>query len=174
MEPPGPTPLPIVSPTATPVIQQPGQPLDPEETPGSIDVRGEQSDVRVCKKVMTPRGRAVERVTKHAGETVRFRIRVTNLGTESARNVVVCDVLPKQLTLVHADVPIVYRRGRPCAVIPVFSGQRQGFLTMRIAGTAKGVVTNVAAVTSRAGGTRHNSASIRVLPAKVTGGGVTG
>ena len=113
---------------------------------------------------MTPRGRAVERVTKHAGETVRFRIRVTNLGTESARNVVVCDVLPKQLTLVHANVPIVYRRGRPCAVIPVFSGQRQGFLTMRIARTAKGVVTNVAAVTSRASGTRHNSASIRVPP----------
>ena len=58
--------------------------------------------MRVCKKVMTPHGRAVERVTKHAGETVRFRIRVTNLGTESARNVVVCDVLPQQLTLVRA------------------------------------------------------------------------
>ena len=62
---------------------------------------------------MTPRGRAVERVTKHAGETVRFRIRVTNLGTERRCNVVVCDVLPKQLTLVHADVPIVYPEAAP-------------------------------------------------------------
>ena len=38
LEPPGPRPQPIVSPTATPVIQQPGQPLGPEETPGSVDV----------------------------------------------------------------------------------------------------------------------------------------
>jgi uncharacterized repeat protein (TIGR01451 family) len=113
-------------------------------------------------------------VTKHAGETVRFRIRVTNLGTGAAQNVVVCDVLPKELTIVRATVPIVYRRGRPCAVIPVLTGQRQGYVTVRIARTARGVITNVAAVTSRNGGTRHNAASIRVLPARGAGGGVTG
>jgi uncharacterized repeat protein (TIGR01451 family) len=171
---PTPSPAPIVSPTATPDTHEPSEPLGPDEDPGTVIVEGAQTDVRVCKKVMTPAGRAVERVTKHAGETVRFRIRVTNLGTGAARNVVVCDLLPKELTIVRATVPIVYRRGRPCAAIPVLSGQRQGFITVRIARTASGVITNVAAVTSRNGGTRHNAASIRVLPARGTGGGVTG
>jgi choice-of-anchor A domain-containing protein/uncharacterized repeat protein (TIGR01451 family) len=173
-EPPGPTPQPIVSPTPTPDTHKPSEPLDPEETPGTIVVDPAQADVRVCKKVMTPKGRAVERVTKRAGETVRFRIRITNLGTDPARDVVVCDLLPKELTIVRSTVPIVYRRGRPCAVVPVFSGQRQGYVTMRIARTARGVITNVAAVTSRAGGTRHNAASIRVLRAWASGGVVWG
>jgi len=146
--------------------------LDPEETPGAVE--GAQSDVRLCKKVMTPAGRAVERVTKRAGETVRFRFRVTNLGTGAARNVVVCDILPEDFTILRATFPIVYRKGRPCAVIPILSGQREGYVTVRIARTAKGVITNVAAVTSRDGGTRRNTASIRVLPAQATGGGVTG
>ncbi|HEY6886969.1 MAG TPA: choice-of-anchor A family protein [Solirubrobacter sp.] len=173
-EPPGPTPAPIVSPTATPDLHKPGQPLDPEQPPGRVVVEDKAADVRICKKVMTPHGRAVERVTKHAGETVRFRIRVTNLGTDAARNVVVCDLLPKELTIVRSTVPIVYRKGRPCASVPLLSGQRQGFVTVRIARTARGVITNVAAVTSRNGGTRHNAASIRVLPARGAGGGVTG
>ncbi len=167
-----PTVAPIVSPTPTPDERQPSQPLDPGDTPGTVV--GPDADVRVCKKVMTPAGRAVERVTRRAGSTVRFRIRITNLGTDPAHDVVVCDVLPKELTFVRATVPIVYRRGRPCAVVPVFSGQREGFVTMRIARTARGVITNVAAVTSRDGGTRHNAASIRVLPAQASGGGVTG
>jgi len=173
-EPPGPTPAPIVSPTATPDVNEPGQPLAPEETPGTVVVEGRQSDVQVCKKVMTPRGRALETVRRHAGDTVRFRIRVTNLGTEPARDVRVCDLLPPTLTLVRATVPIVYRNGRPCAVVPVLTGQRQGYVTMRIARTVRGVITNVAAVTSRNGGTRRNTARIRVLPARTRGGGVTG
>ena len=49
----------------------------------TIVVEGRQTDVQVCKKVMTPRGRALETVRRHAGDTVRFRLRVTNLGTES-------------------------------------------------------------------------------------------
>jgi choice-of-anchor A domain-containing protein/uncharacterized repeat protein (TIGR01451 family) len=171
---PTPTVAPIVSPTPTPVIHRPSQPLDPEETPGTVIVRGRQADVRVCKKVMTPRGRAVERVTRRAGDTVRFRIRITNLGTDPARDVLVCDLLPKELTLVRATVPIVYRRGRPCARVPVFSGQREGYATMRIARTARGMVTNVAAVTSRDSGTRRNAAGVRVLPAPASRPGVTG
>jgi uncharacterized repeat protein (TIGR01451 family) len=139
-----------------------------------VIVEGARSDVDVCKKVMTPRGRAVDRIVKRAGETARFRIRVTNLGTEQARDVVVCDLLPKDLTFVRATVPVVFRKGRPCVAIPLLSGQRQGYVTVRIARTARGVVTNVAAVASRAGGRRLNAARIRVIPARATGGGVTG
>ena len=86
----------------------------------------------------------------------------------------VCDLLPNQLKLVRATVPIVYRNGRPCVSIPVFTGQREGYVTMRVARTARGTITNVAAVTSRDGGTRRNTARIRVLPAQTRGGGVTG
>jgi choice-of-anchor A domain-containing protein/uncharacterized repeat protein (TIGR01451 family) len=168
------TPAPFVSPTPTPEIQRPGEPLGPEETPGRVVVGGAQADVQVCKKVMTPRGRALDQVRRRAGDTVRFRIRVTNLGTVPASNVRVCDLLPPTLSLVRASVPVVYRNGRPCAVVPVLAGQREGFVTMRIARTARGVITNVAAVTSREGGTRRNSARVRVLPARVRGGGVTG
>jgi uncharacterized repeat protein (TIGR01451 family) len=130
--------------------------------------------VQICKKVMTPAGRALERVTRHAGDTVRFRIRVTNLAMEPALNVRVCDLLPPTLTLVRSTVPIVYRNGRPCAAVPILTGQREGYVTMRIARTATGEITNVAAVTSRAGRARRNSARVRVLPAQTRGGGVTG
>ena len=39
-EPPGPTPQPIVSPTATPDTHEPSEPLEPEETPGTVVVEG--------------------------------------------------------------------------------------------------------------------------------------
>ena len=97
---------------------------------------------------------------------MRFRIRVTNLGTDVARNVRVCDMLPPALTLVRATVPIVYRNGRPCASIPVLTGQRQGYVTMRIARTARGVITNVAAVDEPRRRHPPNPARIRVLPAQ--------
>jgi len=58
--------------------------------------------------------------------------------------------------------------------LPLLKGQRQGFITVRIAKTARGTVTNVAAVRSRDSGLRRNNARVRVLPARAAGGGVTG
>ena len=77
----------------------------------------------------------------HAGDTVRFRIRVTNLGTDVASNVRVCDLLPRGLTLVRSTVKVTYRNGRPCVTIPLLTGQREGFVTMRVARTASGRIT---------------------------------
>ena len=176
---PTPTPLPtvapIVTPTATPATSDPGEPLDPGETPGEVVVAGGSSDVSICKKVMTKGGRALEEVRAHPGDSVRFRIRVTNLGTELAENVLVCDLVPPGLTFVRATVKVSYRKGRPCVTIPALSGQREAFVTMRVAGNVQGLITNVAAVTSRNGGRRTNPASVRVLPARGGGGGgVTG
>ena len=170
---PTPTPAPIVEPTPTPESHDPSQPLDPVETPGSV-VDGESTDVRICKKVMSPGGRALERVTRKAGQTVRFRIRVSNLGTNVATDVRVCDILPPGLTLMRAPARPFYVRGRPCLLLPQLTGQREGFITVRIARTAQGDLTNVAEVSSRAGGTRHNAAKVRVRPAPAAGGGVTG
>ena len=93
--------------------------------------------MKICKKVMTPKGRALEKVRRHAGGKAKFRIRVTNMGTDAARNVVVCDLLPKQFKLIKASVKVTYRNGRPCVRLPLLKGQRQGFITVRIAKTAK-------------------------------------
>jgi choice-of-anchor A domain-containing protein/uncharacterized repeat protein (TIGR01451 family) len=177
---PRPTPLPtvspgpIVTPTATPEEHDPGEPLAPEETPGTVVVEGGSVDVDICKKVMTPKGRAVEQRRVRAGQVVKFRLRVTNLGTDVADDVLVCDLVPRGLTFVRATVKVTYRRGRPCVTIPHLTGQREGFVWLRVARTARGTITNVAAVTSRASGRRTNPASVEVIPVQASGGGVTG
>jgi choice-of-anchor A domain-containing protein/uncharacterized repeat protein (TIGR01451 family) len=171
---PTPTPQPTVSPTPTPTpTVAPIVSPTPTPTPEG-GTKGASTDVQICKKVMTPKGRALERVRVHAGDTVRFRVRITNLGTETARNVVVCDLLPPQMTLVSAPGKVFYRNGRPCLGVPRLRGQLQGYVTVRVSRTAKGVVTNVAAVSSSNSGRHVNPASVRVLPARAAGGGVTG
>ncbi len=178
---PAPTPLPTVSPgpppivvpTATPVPSDPGE-APPGGDAGEVVIAGASSDVDICKKVMTPGGRALEEIHVRPGDTVRFRIRVTNLGTELAQNVVVCDLVPPGFTFVRATVKTHYRNGHPCATIPSLSGQREAFVWLRVTRDAHGKVTNVAQVTSHNGGTRRNPASVRVLPARAGGGGVTG
>ena len=137
-------------------------------------VEGADADVDICKKVMTPKGRAVESRRVRAGDVVKFRLRVTNLGTDVADDVLVCDIVPRGLTFVRASVKVTYRRGRPCVTIPHLTGQREGFVWMRVARTARGTITNVAAVTSRASGRRTNPASVEVIPVQASGGGVTG
>lgn len=162
-----------ISPTPTPEpTTDPGQPLDPGE--GSGAVLGANVDVKICKKVMTHDGRAVEHVTRRAGRLARFRVRVTNLGTDVARNVRVCDDLPAGMTIVKAPRQVVYRNGRPCVTLPQLVGQRQAFFTVRIARTARGHLINIAEVHSRDSGTRRNAAHVHVLPARAAGGGVTG
>jgi hypothetical protein len=76
--------------------------------------------------------------------------------------------------LVRASVKVTYRRGRPCVVISHFTGQREGFVWMRVSRTARGAITNVAAVPSRDSGTRRSPATVVVEPAPARGGGVTG
>lgn len=168
------SPRPIVTPTPTPEEHEPGEPLAPEETPGTVVVEGGSADVDICKKVMTPRNRAVELRRVRAGSIVKFRIRVTNLGTAVAEDVLVCDIVPRGLTFVRATVEVTFRRGRLCVTVPHLTGQREGFVWMRVARTARGRITNVAAVTSRQSGRRLNPASIQVIPVAATGGGVTG
>jgi uncharacterized repeat protein (TIGR01451 family) len=133
-----------------------------------------RTNVRICLKAMTRRGRAVELVRRRAGETVRWRVRVTNVGVAPASDVRVCILLPPSLILLRYPVRPEYRNGRPCLTIPLLSGQRQGFLTTRIAATARGRVRNVAELTTPAGDRRLNGANVIVLPSAAAGGGVTG
>ena len=39
---------------------------------------------------------------------------MTNLGTDVAEDVLVCDIVPRGLTFVRATVKVTYRRGRLC------------------------------------------------------------
>ena len=96
-----------------------------------------------------PRARERPSARRGQGEVPHPR---HELGTDPARNVRVCDLLPKQFKLIKASVKVTYRNGRPCVTVPLLKGQRQGFITIRITRTAKGVVTNVAAVRSRDSG----------------------
>ena len=155
---PRPTPLPTVSPA--PIVTPTRRPTPrseraagPGRDAGEVVVEGGSAEVDICKKVMTPKGRAVEERHVRAGQIVKFRMRVTNLGTDVARNVRVCDIVPRGLTFVRATVKVTYRNGRPCVTIPLLTGQREGFVWMRVTRTARGTITNVAAVTSRDGGT---------------------
>jgi uncharacterized repeat protein (TIGR01451 family) len=168
------SPEPIVTSTPTPDTSDPSEPLEPGQDPGEVVVEGGSAEVDICKKVITPKGRAVEQRRVHAGQVVKFRIRVTNLGTDLAHNVRVCDIVPKGLTFIRASVKVTYRNGRPCVTVPLMSGQREGFVWMRVARTARGSITNIAAVTSRDGGTRRNPATVVVIPAAPSGGGVAG
>ena len=67
------------------------------------------------------------------------------------------------MTLVRAPAKPFYRNGRPCLRIPRLRGQLQGYITVRVARTARGLVTNVAAVSSSNSGRDVNPASVRVL-----------
>ena len=74
-----------------------------------------------------------------AGDTVKFRIRVTNLGTETGRNVVVCDLLPRGMTLIKAprSSRSIGTAARACR-LPRMRGQVEGFITVRVTRTASG------------------------------------
>ncbi len=178
---PGPTPLPtvspgpIVTPTPTPEEHDPSEPLDPEETPGHGGGRGRQRRGRHLQEGHDPEG------PRRRGASRAGRLKSSSSASESRtwartwpRDVLVCDVVPRGLTFVRATVKVTYRRGRLCVTVPHLTGQRQGFMWLRVARTARGRITNVAAVTSRESGRRTNPATIQVIPVEATGGGVTG
>ena len=151
----------------------PSEPLDPDEDADEVVVAGGSAEVDVCKKVMTPKGRAVEDTPRPR----RSDRQVPDPGHEPRHR-----RRPQRARLRHRpardDVPARHgkghhRNGSPCVTIPLLSGQREAFVWMRVNRTASGELTNVAAVTSRDGGTRRNPATVIVEPAQAAGG-VTG
>jgi choice-of-anchor A domain-containing protein/uncharacterized repeat protein (TIGR01451 family) len=170
---PTPEPLEPTSPYA-PTPDTPGQPLAPGETAGLVGATSAGGRVGLCKKVLTRGGRAAEVVRVRAGDRVRFRLRVTNLGFTLLRNVRTCDAVPAGLVLIRATGNPTLRNGRLCWNRKFLVVQRQGFVTMRVTRRAAGVITNAATVTSANGGTARNTARVRVLatatgPSRVTG-----
>jgi choice-of-anchor A domain-containing protein/uncharacterized repeat protein (TIGR01451 family) len=176
-EPPAVTPTPEpLQPTSpnTPTPDTPGEPLSPYETAGRVAATSEEGKVGLCKKVLTRRGRAAEVVRVHAGDRVRFRLRVTNLGFTLLRDVRTCDTVPAGLVLLRGTGNPTLRNGRLCWNRKFLTAQRQGFVTMRVTRGAAGLITNTATVTTANGGTARNTARVRVRatqtgPSRVTG-----
>jgi choice-of-anchor A domain-containing protein/uncharacterized repeat protein (TIGR01451 family) len=154
--------------------QTPGEPLSPYETAGRVGATSAEGRVGLCKKVLTRRGRAAEVVRVRAGNRVRFRLRVTNLGFTLLRDVRTCDTVPAGLVLLRGTGNPTLRNGRLCWNREFLTAQRQGFVTMRVTRRAAGLITNTTTVTSANGGTARNTARVRVLatrtgPSRVTG-----
>lgn len=187
---PGPDPTPPPDPTPDPTPIAPPDPDAPTpSTPGqelpsgstgaaSVDSAADTGKVGICKKVMSKKGRALERVRARAGDTVRFRIRITNLGTRLLRDVKICDRVPDGMVLVHAPGSPKLVNGRLCWTLTTLTGQVQAFATVRITRRTPGLIINTITVTTSNGGSDRNTAGVRVLAPRVAGrtesGGVTG
>jgi choice-of-anchor A domain-containing protein/uncharacterized repeat protein (TIGR01451 family) len=176
---PEPTPEPIAPPSPDePAPSTPGEPLAPGQTTGGSVVTGaDAGKVGICKKVMSKKGRALERVRVRAGDTVRFRIRITNLGTRLLRDVEVCDRLPDGFVLVSAPGGGRLVGGRLCWTLKTLGGQVQAFATVRVTRTTPGTIVNTVSVTTANGGSDRNTAGVHVLAARRSpagSGGVTG
>jgi choice-of-anchor A domain-containing protein/uncharacterized repeat protein (TIGR01451 family) len=177
---PTPDPTPIAPPAPDePTPSAPGEALPPGSTgAASVDSPEHDGRVGVCKKVLSKRGRALERVRARAGDTVRFRIRITNLGTRLLRDLRICDRIPDGMALVRAPGSPKLVGGRLCWSLKTLTGQVEAFATVRITRTTPGLVVNTVSVTTANGGSDRNTASVRVLAPRAAGepgsGGVTG
>jgi uncharacterized repeat protein (TIGR01451 family) len=132
----------------------PPQPSPPQPKP----------DLRLRKKAMSKHVRS--------GHSVRFRLRVRNVGDGAARNVKVCDPMPQGLVITRAHGARA-RGGRACFTVRRLGAHRSRTFTVR----ARAVITarahkvcNVATRTARGVKKRRARACVRVLPA-VAGGG---
>lgn len=162
------------SPPGEPAPNTPGEVLGAGDTSSSVITTADVGKVGVCKKVMSPKGRPLERLRVRTGQTVRFRARVTNLGTRLLSDVRVCDQIPDGLALVSATGSPKLVRGRLCWTLKTLSGQKQAFATLRVTRTTPGLVINTLTVTTANGGSDRNTAGVRVLAARTSSGGVTG
>ena len=93
---------PIVTPTATPE-EHSGR----AARPGG-DARHDRGRRRRRRRRHLQEGDDAEESRRgiahvRAGDVVKFRLRVTNLGTEVAEDVLVCDIVPRGLTLVRSS-----------------------------------------------------------------------
>lgn len=167
-EPAPPEPEPIApTPPGTPEPSTPGEALPAGETNGaSVVSAADAGRVGVCKKVMSKRGRALERVRLRAGDTVRFRFRITNLGTRLLRDVKACDRLPDGLVLVSAPGSPTREGGRLCWTLKTLAGQVQAFATVRVTRTTPGTLDNTVSVTTANGGSARDGAGVQVLAAR--------
>ena len=106
------------------------------------------------------------------GQLVRYRLRVTNPGDVTARDVRVCDRLPSALGFVRSSDPRRLRRGRHCWEIELLGagGTRTLDVTARVLNGAGGRAVNSATASVR--GASRTARAREVV--QVVGGGSAG
>ncbi len=132
----------------------PEPPAPPIPVPGPPGVLGTRL---VLRKQATPSYTS-------AGSTVRFRLRVTNAGENTALKVTVCDTLPSGLTIASAGGLRVHGR-TVCAILPrlkVLATKTLSF-TVRVTGGAPRSIRNTASARAGNAPTVRAEATIHVL-----------
>jgi uncharacterized repeat protein (TIGR01451 family) len=98
----------------------------------------------------TPIVKSADSATVKAGGRAGYRITVRNRGQLAARNIRVCDHVPRRMTFIGADHKLVRRGRQRCLLIPRLApGQGVSFhLTLHVASNAPaGTIDNTADVT---------------------------
>ena len=119
----------------------------------------------------------VNRAVAHAGQRLIYRLIVTDIGSDTALSLRVCDVVPTQATVVRLGAGRL-SGGHICFQIPRLEhGRTRVFeIVLRVDSNAHGKIVNRATLTGENFSTVHAHASTRVRPiaAARTESGVTG
>ena len=93
-----------------------------------------------------PIEKQADKRTVSPGGLAGFRIGVRNRGRLSARNLLVCDHIPRKMTFVSASRKLLHLGSRRCLAIPHLApGQRVSFhLKLRVNANAQGTADNIA------------------------------
>lgn len=171
--PPVPEPDPVPEPPTTPVPPAPPVPATtPDPAPAAVRSARVIERLGLSKRIDGPRG------TRSPGTLVRWRIRVVNPDRRTtARNVTVCDTLPRGVSFVRASPAATLRNGRHCWTIRSLSpGTGRTFtVTARIVpGSPRRLVNRVRATSADVSRTAHASSALRVRQVRAKPGGVTG
>jgi uncharacterized repeat protein (TIGR01451 family) len=133
--------------------------------------------------VSTTISRPVLRLTKvanhktvRAGQTVTYTLRVSNPSSAPVRSVKVCDTLPSGLVYVSSKSRAKLTKGQYCWTVGTLGAGRSRTLklTARALKGTSGTKTNRASASSPDARTGRASRSVRVRPAGLRAGGVTG
>jgi uncharacterized repeat protein (TIGR01451 family) len=140
---------------APPSAPQPAQravPAPVAATPTPVPPTGtsERARLRLVK-------RAAKRVVR-AGGSVTFRLAVRSVGPDAARNVEVCDRLPRQVQYLSASRRVEFRRGRACFVLGNLKPGAKRTITLRL---RVDVNTRIKRIVNRATATADNANTVR-------------
>jgi uncharacterized repeat protein (TIGR01451 family) len=111
------------------------------------------------------------------GQRITYRIRVTNPSSTAARNVRVCDTMPRGLVFVSASPKARLSNGQHCWTVKTLGAKKSASfrIVARVAGSAPSRVTNRVTASSRdVRRTATAKRTVRIQRAVAKAGGVTG
>jgi uncharacterized repeat protein (TIGR01451 family) len=157
--------------TNTAIVDAPPPTVDPPANDtGKATVRVVRPTLRLTK--------TANRGSVSAGGTVTYTIRASNPSKRSVRNVRVCDRLPSGLVYVSSESEAKLTKSGYCwTAKALWAGRSQTYrITVRAVDGTSGRKVNQATASSSGANAAHASRTVRVLAARVLGGGggVTG